>query len=285
MELDLPAFDEERYIAQQRYAFAIHEVGHTAAAYAVGFGMKKKGIVLHLDTLEDNREEYRLEASAHTRDPGRRSRDQKKRESYHQRNIVVAFAGLIAEYRVTQEFSYIDDDVQHIAFSLRELLEPKRRFLRKLIANVSNFGRYWHNFWDLIDILVTFTDVDRDTALKYLNDYTDYTELDEDYTELDEDEIRMEANARLFEILWPLAREAQSIIDHRWSLVEKLAGELLKTGSLERSDIEAMIGASVCEDPNMTELHHPGTVVFQPEYVALLGGDVHCALMLSQLVC
>ncbi|HEY6337084.1 MAG TPA: hypothetical protein VIW68_01185, partial [Candidatus Sulfotelmatobacter sp.] len=35
----------------------------------------------------------------------------------------------------------------------------------------------------------------------------------------------------------------------------------------------------------MTELYQPGTVVFQPGYVALLGGDVHCALMLSQLVC
>jgi hypothetical protein len=35
----------------------------------------------------------------------------------------------------------------------------------------------------------------------------------------------------------------------------------------------------------MTELHQPGTVAFQLEYVALLGGDLTCALMLSQLVC
>lgn len=36
----------------------------------------------------------------------------------------------------------------------------------------------------------------------------------------------------------------------------------------------------------MAKLNHSRTVPFQPEYVALLGGaDIHCAVMLSQLVC
>jgi hypothetical protein len=82
MELDLPAFNEE-YVARQRYATAMHEVGHTAAAYAVGFGMKKKGIVLHNDTLEDTLEQYVLKGSAHTRGPGRRSRDPRDEQIKH----------------------------------------------------------------------------------------------------------------------------------------------------------------------------------------------------------
>jgi hypothetical protein len=118
-----------------------------------------------------------------------------------------------------------------------------------------------------------------------LEDLNDCLNADEDTDENTGDvAVLMEANARLFEILWPLAQEAQSIIDHRWSSVEKLGSELLKTGSLGRADIEAIIGAGFCEEPSMTEQQQPGTVAFQPQYVTLLGGDLQCALMLSQLV-
>lgn len=52
MEIELTGFNEERYRAPQRYATAIHEAGHVVAAYALGVGMRNKGVVLRDSQVE-----------------------------------------------------------------------------------------------------------------------------------------------------------------------------------------------------------------------------------------
>src|SRR5439155_18571590 len=94
-----------------KYTTAVDEAGHAVAACSVGFGMKKRGIVLE-----------ELKGTAYIRGPGRRSRNAKLSEIYHQRNAVVSLAGPAAEYRVNEGLTHSDADVQTIACALRELL-------------------------------------------------------------------------------------------------------------------------------------------------------------------
>jgi hypothetical protein len=121
-----------------------------------------------------------------------------------------------------------------------------------LITSALNYEDYFNTFWDVIYTRVTWTGMDQTTALEYFADYldavddTDEVAADEDTDEAevrkaDEREVRMMTNARLFEVLWPLAQQAQGIIDHHWSSVERLASDLLKTRSLGREEIEARL--------------------------------------------
>jgi hypothetical protein len=172
----------------------IHEAGHALAAYAVGFGVRKRGVVLH-----------GVEGITYSRAPGLRSRDPKKHEFYNRGNVVAAFAGPVAEYRVNQGLVHIDDDVQSIAWSVRELFPSKKQFLPKFIGGASNHDEKWGEFWALIYVLATCTE--RDTVLQELDDFPGLAKI----------------NAAIFEMLWPLAQEAHAVIDSRWSCVKKLS--------------------------------------------------------------
>jgi hypothetical protein len=210
---------------QQNYACAIHESGHTVAAYALGFGMRNKGMV-----LRNSRVKGFVDGVAYTGNPAIHWQNPTRREFFLKGRIVISFAGPVAQNMVGEVV--IDQDVMSIAWALRKLLPMKRRFLRKLLTSILHDGDYSGDFYILISTLVTSTYLDRQKALEAVNDYTD---ADED---ADEGGAKMETNARLFEILWPLAQEAQSIIDHRWSSVETLACDLVKTRRLGREEIE-----------------------------------------------
>jgi hypothetical protein len=89
---------------QAEYALAVHEAGHAAAAYSVGFGMTKRGIVLK-----------GREGITYNRAPGFRSCNPKARDHYNRGDLIVSFAGPIAEGRVSSDLVHIDADVENIA--------------------------------------------------------------------------------------------------------------------------------------------------------------------------
>jgi hypothetical protein len=188
---------------------AVHEAGHAIAACAVGFGMKKTGIILDGAC-----------GFAYTRRPGSRSQNPKNREFFNRADIVVALSGPIAEYKVNRNLVHIDNDVMATASCLRELLPGRRNFLPK------NYGDHrWGDFWALIYVLATWTINKRETVLQELDEFPGLAKI----------------NMTVFEMLWPLAQEAHAVIDSRWSCVKKLSHRLLKVGSIGGDEIKAII--------------------------------------------
>lgn len=213
----------KKQIEQQHYTCAVHEAGHAVAACAVGFGMKKKGMVLRNSLVEGL-----FDGVAYTRAYGRRSSNPKKRELFHKNNIVITLAGPIAEDRVNPRLVHIDYDVQNIILSLLELIPSKRQFLRKYIAEASDYGDNWDDFWALIYTLATDGDW-RETAAGLDDSYGIFADLSDIF-------------GPLVEILGPFAQQARDIIKRHWSLVKQLSSELLKGQSLGRAEIDALIG-------------------------------------------
>ena len=193
---------------QERYAASLHEAGHAVAACSVGFGLQRRGIVLR-----------GREGMTYTRGPGLRSRNPEMRQRFHRENIVVAFAGPAAEYRVNRGLVHIDDDVQNIALSLRELLPRKNHF----IENACGYGKYWGEFWAIIYTLATSNE--RQRALAELDEFPGLAAID----------------MAVFETLWPLAQRARAIIDLHWSTVEEISNELIRTGRPRGDEIEEII--------------------------------------------
>jgi hypothetical protein len=70
-------------------------------------------------------------------------------------------------------------------------------------------------------------------------------EIDEFYQTLEELYQKrypgLKLDPAIFDMLWPFAEQAHGIIEVHWSSVEKLACELLKTRSLGREEIEALL--------------------------------------------
>ena len=194
-----------------KYTTAVHEAGHAVAACSVGFGMKKRGIVLE-----------ELKGTAYIRGPGRRSRNAKLREIYHQRNAVVSLAGPAAEYRVNEGLTHSDADVQTIACALRELLPCKQDYIERVL----NCNDEWGDFWALVYILATITD--RERAM---------TDL-----EMSAKEMSANIDVSIFNALWPFAQRAHAILDACWPSVEEISEGLLKTGSISGPEIESIVG-------------------------------------------
>jgi hypothetical protein len=210
------------HTAAQHYGCAIHESGHTVAAYALGFGMRKKGMV-----LRDSIAEGLVDGVACTHIPGRRSHNPKRRQFFLKRDIVIAFAGPIAE-RMVHAIHAIDQDVMRIGWAVCELMPSQKQ-----VFAGDYFGNdRWRDLWDVVFAQAVCTN--RERAVK---------QLDEHYQTLKEVDgyAGPEIDPAIFDMLWPLAEQARGLIRVHWSSMKRLACDLLKTWSLEKEEIEARL--------------------------------------------
>jgi hypothetical protein len=191
----------------QRRAVAVHESGHAVTTCSLGLGLHKRGIVLR-----------GREGTTYGRGTELHSRNPQVRKRSYRALITIDFAGPIAEYRV-DNWAHIDDDLQNIALRLRKLLPRKNDF----VENAWNIGDSWGNFWAMICCMVTHNEKDR--ALAALDESVGLSTID----------------MSIFELLWPLAQQAQSIVQAHWSTIEEIADELVRKGRLSGREIEGII--------------------------------------------
>jgi hypothetical protein len=192
---------------QQIWTGAVHESGHAVAASEMEFGLRPRGIELSGQ-----------EGMTYTRGTGFRSRNPDVRQHAHRAAIVVDFAGPIAHWRVSENLLHIDDDVQNIAFSLRELIDGKNRFVGKA-RSYQDEGE----FWAMIYTLATCSE--QKNALAELDVFPGLAKID----------------MSTFRMLWPLARRARAIVQDHWSTIEEIADQLVKKRKMSGREIEAII--------------------------------------------
>jgi hypothetical protein len=191
----------------QRWAVAIHESGHSVAASEMGLGLRPRGI-----------EVSGQEGMTYARGTGFRSRRPDVRQRAYRAGIVVDFAGPIAHWRVSEDLVHIDDDVQNIAFSLRELLGCKKLFVEKA-CRYEDEGE----FWAMIYTLATCG------------------EENEALAELDVFPGREKIDMSILRMLWPLAQRARSIVQAHRSTIEEIADELVRKERMNGGEIEEII--------------------------------------------
>src|SRR5437016_13894879 len=105
---------------KQNYAIAVHEAGHAVAAYALGLGMTKRGMVLH-----DVGNGF-IGGRAYTRESGLHCQNPQKREFFLKRDIMVSFAGPIAENRVRPAMQ-VYSDCFLLGLDLAELITSRKQ--------------------------------------------------------------------------------------------------------------------------------------------------------------
>jgi hypothetical protein len=210
-------------IEPQHYSCAIHESGHTVAAYALGFGMRKKGMVLC-----DSIVEGLVDGVACTHIPGRRSHNLKRREFFLKRDIVIAFAGPIAE-RMVHAIQDIDQDVMRIGWALTEPVPSQKQLF---VGDNNGQDPYWNELWDIVFAQAVCTN--RERAVKKLDVHYQVLKEVDGYA-------GPKIDPAIFDMLWPLAQQSRVLINLHWSSVKRLACDLVKTWSLEREEIEARL--------------------------------------------
>ena len=195
----------------KKYATAIHEVGHAVAAYDLGFGMRKRGIILHENPFLKGR----FDGTAFTHVP--RIRSQNPPKYCLRADIVISFAGGIAHRWADYLFwNKIEQDIWTIKYDLGKLVP-------NLKSRVDNYdAEEGSELWALVCALVTSRK--REKALQDLDEY--YENMQSDGTPV------VKIDPAIFDILWPLAQQAHAIINSHWLSVKRLACDLLKNHSL-----------------------------------------------------
>lgn len=202
-------------LQKQNYAIAVHEAGHTVAAYALGFGMTKKGALVY--DIGDGL----FGGWAYPHEVGLHCQNLKKREFFLKQHIVLSFAGPVAENRVRPALQVYSDSFR-IGLALCELMPNQKQFFGECDAN----NPYWNDLQSVVNSQAAC--LEREEALAELHEWYGDSDWNIDLMQF-------------FNMLWPLAEKAHSLITTHWSSIQTLATDLLKVRHPSRNEIEARL--------------------------------------------
>jgi hypothetical protein len=140
--------------------------------------------------------------------------------------LVSAFAGPIAEHRISNDRTSIARDLINIAFNLRFLFRGKNH-----VVETCDFKKYSLQFEAMIHLLVLTPSTDGVMAA------------------LDIVNGRKLIDPKIVRMLVRSARRAHLIVDRNWPTIKELAAALLSKGSMSGSEIEEIVGKGLHRDP------------------------------------
>lgn len=208
---------------REKYATAAHEAAHAVTTIALGGQLKNRGIVLREDG-----------GITYVQHPVLRRRNSANQWEYHpgsmrqvcRARLVSAFAGPIAENRISNDQTGIMGDVRNAVMNLRILFQGNDH-----LVEACNFKKYSLQFAIVMHLLVLTPSIEG--AMEAL-DIVNGREL------IDQKIVRMLVRS---------ARCAHLIVERNWPTIEKLATALLPKSSMTGREIEEIVCKELHRDP------------------------------------